>query len=52
MNSADEMIAKMRRDIPVLSLIPEGGINLFSIPQAPDKLHIFLQVGDVSIEVS
>ena len=34
---ADAFIAKMKKDIPILSVIPQENISLFSIPEPPDK---------------
>lgn len=52
MAGADEMIAKLKRDVPVLMLLPSSAINLFSIPVAKDKQMIFLSVGDVQFNLS
>lgn len=51
MSKADEMIAKLKRDIPILSLLDNGAINFFSIPIPPDKTMIFLQVGSSRFEI-
>ncbi|MGY6771939.1 hypothetical protein [Gallibacterium sp. ZY190522] len=49
MNKADEMIAKLKHDIPLFSGV---NVNMFSVPIPPDKLQIFIQVGDVTVEVN
>lgn len=48
MNRADELIAKIKRDIPALSVFP---INLYSVPIPPDKVQIFIQIGDLTVEI-
>lgn len=51
MHNADLMIAKLRKDVPVLNILPQDTINLFALPIGPDKLQIFLQIGDLSIQI-
>lgn len=51
MSAADEMIAKLRRDIPVLDVLPLDAINLYSVPLAPDKLHFILEIGDLTLDI-
>jgi hypothetical protein len=48
---ADSVIAKLRRDVPILAALPRGTINLFSIPEGPDKLRIFINVNGTEIDV-
>lgn len=50
-NNANEMIAKLRRDVPVLSIVPDGEINIFSIPVPPDKLQIIIQIGNITVGI-
>ncbi len=51
MNAADEVIAKLRRDVPVLSILPPDSINLYSVPLSPDKLHFILEIGDIALDI-
>ncbi len=51
MNTADEMITKLRRDVPVLAMLPSDAINLYSIPLSPDKLHFILEIGDIALDI-
>lgn len=48
---ADEMLAKLRRDVPILSMLDQNAVNFYAIPIPPDKLAIFLQVGDSTFEI-
>lgn len=49
--AADEMIAKLKRDIPILSILAANTINFFSMPIPPDKTSIFLQVGEQKFDI-
>ena len=51
MNAADEVIAKLRRDVPVLNMLPPDAINLYSVPLSPDKLHFILEIGDIALDI-
>lgn len=43
---ADQIIAKMRHDIPALSLLPENSINILVQDDDIDGKHILIQVMD------
>lgn len=51
MSGYDEMIAKLKRDVPILSLMPQGTINFYQMPVPPDTEVIFLQVGDSTFKI-
>lgn len=51
MSGYDEMIAKLKRDVPILSLLDESAVNFYSFSVPPDKLVIFLQVGDSTFNI-
>lgn len=51
MHNADAVIAKLRKDVPVLDVLPTDAVNLFAIPIGPDKLQIFLQIGSLQINI-
>ncbi|WP_428383702.1 spike base protein, RCAP_Rcc01079 family [Nevskia ramosa] len=42
---ADAILSKLRGDVPVLSLLPPGSVNLFSEQVLPDRQRIFVTVG-------
>lgn len=41
---ANKQIKKMIEDIPILSVFPEGSINIYSVAQSPDKTYIMIDV--------
>lgn len=50
---ANDFIRKMRADIPILQAIPSDQIDLYSIPEQPDKMRIFIMVASIAaVEVS
>ena len=50
---ADAFIAKMKKDIPILSVIPQENISLYSIPEPPDKLRLFIAIaGITTVEIN
>lgn len=51
MSGADEMIAKLKRDIPLLALLDADAINFYKFDVPPDKVVIFLQVGDSQFNI-
>lgn len=51
MSAADEVIEKLRRDVPVLDILPSHAINLYSVPVSPDKLHFILEIGELTIDI-
>lgn len=46
---ADGFIAKMVKDLPVLSMLPAGSINVFSRPRGDDGLDLFIDVAGMLI---
>lgn len=46
--NADSFIAKMKKDIPILSVIPQENIALYSVPEMPDKLRIYIVIAGVT----
>lgn len=40
----DEQIAKLRADVPVLSMLPGEAVNLYKVEQGPDRLHLILDI--------
>lgn len=51
MSGYDEMIEKLRRDVPILSLLDVNAVNFYRMPIPPDKEVIFLQVGDSTFNI-
>jgi len=50
---ADAFIAKMKQDIPILSVIPQENIALYSVPEMPDKLRLFIAIaGITTVEIT
>ncbi len=51
--SADSFIAKMKKDIPVLNVIPQENIALYAIPVMPDKQKLYIVIaGITSVEIT
>lgn len=48
---ADAFIDKMRADIPVLSMLPPGSINLYYRDQAPDKRELIVDVAGRTVTI-
>ena len=50
---ADEVIRKLIEDIPILQMLPEGSVNLYSYvdPDRVDVSHIVTQVAGLNIQV-
>jgi hypothetical protein len=43
----------MKKDIPILSVIPQENISLYSIPEPPDKLRLFIAIaGITTVEIN
>lgn len=47
--AADEFIAKMRRDIPILEYVQD--INIYSVGDGIDSIRVFIEVNGNAIEV-
>lgn len=41
---ADGFIQKLRSDVPILGLLNSQYVNLYALPEYPDKTHIMLEV--------
>lgn len=44
--AANQIIAKMKADIPVLAMLPENAINIFVEDNGDDGKHIYIQIAD------
>ena len=51
---ADKQIAKLRRDVPVLAILPAGAVNLHSArdPERTDRLRLVVEVAGHLFAVS
>lgn len=47
----DEMIAKLKSDVPILTMLRDDAINFYSLPIGVDKAVIFLQIGDSTFNI-
>lgn len=49
---ADQQLAKLRGDVPVLQALPAGAVNLYSAadPDRIDRLQLFVEVAGRAIE--
>ncbi len=48
---ADAFIDKARHDVPVISLLPSGAVNLYYRDQGPDNRELIVDVAGVDISV-
>ncbi len=49
--AADAFRAKMRRDGPVLQVLPAGSLNLYGQPVGADRLELVVDIAGQAIEV-
>ncbi|HEY4530933.1 MAG TPA: hypothetical protein VIG97_11530 [Luteimonas sp.] len=49
--AADAFLAKLRRDVPVLQVLPAGSLNLYGQPVGADRLELVLDIAGQPIEV-
>ncbi|MFM0060031.1 hypothetical protein PQR64_30810 [Paraburkholderia phytofirmans] len=49
---ADAFLAKLRADIPLLTLLPANAVDLSYVDTAPDKRQIFISVAGRTIKVN
>jgi len=48
---ADELIAKLRADVPALSVFPDGMVNVYGIQTPPDRLDLVIEVAGMAVPV-
>lgn len=48
---ADDVLNKLRSDVPVLTAIPTGSLNLFGIQSAPDKLDLVIDIAGTFVTI-
>lgn len=49
---ADRFVAKLKKDIPVLSSMPPGSVSLYAVPSGTDRLDIVIDIAGVSIVIT
>lgn len=49
---ADTIIAKMRNDIPILKILPDNSINIYSLVNHDDEVEIYINVLDRVIKAA
>ncbi len=48
---ADEFLNKLRQDVPILNVMPEGSVNLYVQDEAPDKRKLIIEIAGQEITV-
>jgi hypothetical protein len=48
---ADQLIAKLRADLPVVGALPESAVNVWPERSGPDKLSLYLQIGSAAVPI-
>lgn len=48
---ADAYLAKLREDVPALSVLPVSAVNLYGVHHDVDKLDIMLEVAGSAFEI-
>lgn len=48
---ADGVLQKLRTDVPILSVLPDGSVNLYGVQRAPDRLDLVIEVAGQAVEV-
>jgi hypothetical protein len=48
---ADSIIAKLVADIPVLSVLPDGAINIYGVPSGLDTLDLVIEIAGQTISI-
>ena len=49
--AADSQIAKLRSDVPVLGLLPNDAVNIYTQSREFDEKHLFVEVAGRAFEV-
>ena len=51
-SDADEYLAKLRNDVPVLQALPASSVNLYGVQTPPDRLDVVLEVAGNAFPLS
>lgn len=46
---ADQLINKLRADLPAVGALPESAVGVFAERDGPDRLTLFVQVGAAAV---
>lgn len=49
---ADEQIAKLKDDLPVLNLLPAGSVNIYGVASGIDRLDLVIEVAGTAFEIA
>lgn len=49
---ANSFIAKLKKDVPILSMLPANSVNLYSKKDGIDKLNIFIDIAGTALQVT
>ena len=50
--AADDFLAKLRADVPVVTALPDGALSLYAVPNGLDRLSIHLDIGSRTYNLS
>lgn len=48
---ADDFLAKLRTDVPMLAVLPPGTTNLYGIETPPDRLDLVIEVAGTALPI-
>jgi hypothetical protein len=48
---ADKFLKKLKKDVPVLAILPQGSVNLYAVPDAVDKLTLLLDIAGTALTI-
>lgn len=48
-DKANEQVDKLKEDVPVLGILPEGSVNLYSVNTPPDRTEIIAAIAGRTI---
>lgn len=48
---ADSQIAKLKADLPVLTVLPAGSVNIYGTHSGVDALNLFIEVAGTIFEI-
>lgn len=48
---AEEYIAKLKDDVPILQVMPAGSVNLYGVQTPPDRLDLVLEVAGAAFTI-
>lgn len=49
--AADAFLAKLRMDVPVMQVLPQGSLNLYGITSGADRLELVVDIAGQPLEV-